>query len=188
MGILTCYMTAFLPAIWMPTWLRESPDARYPSEALVKSQKLAGSRSMARSVDFTFRHPESLPSWFFVALTCMRGVFEPLDPTGFQTLLLQYRTYSLRTLRESISEIPAESPPPVTVILQILRIFGAECMINEYLAAKAHAVVIPWIEKVQLEPRVFSGLMGAMMVSRCRSVYIKVTKASTTVQRHRDSM
>lgn len=97
----------------------------------------------------------------------MREVFEPLDPEGFQTLLLQYRGYSLRILREAISKMPRDGrPPPATVVLQILRIFGAECMTNEYLAAKAHAVMIPWIEKVQLEPRIFSALVGALMV-RC---------------------
>ena len=162
--VLKLYQNTYLPALYIPTWLRDSSDGSLPSEALVKNGSLAGSKTCERAIELGFRYPECVPSWFFLMLTTMREVLLGVDAAQFQMLMLQYRTRSLQILRKTIAEKQQGGKPTVPMILQILWLFGAECMINESMAAEAHAVVVPWIDQIQLDPEVSIASMVTAMV------------------------
>lgn len=152
--------------MYIPSWLRESPDADLPSSTLIRNEELAGSRAMTRAKNYGFANPEALPAWITANTFVLVKLLPPEDRPAFRLLLLQYRARSIRDLRDAINEkIRTNSRPSVSLILQILYLFRGECMMNEREAAQAHALVMPWIDQAGVESSMAGHLMVVAMFS-----------------------
>jgi hypothetical protein len=143
---------AWLPAIYCPNSLRQSPDADLPSLALVQVRGLPGSYGAFRHIQHAFEYPEALPAWFSCRISTAIDFLPPADRPRFELLQLQYRARGLQTLRKAIDEMHRTgSPPTISLILQILYLFEGDCVGYQAIAAQAHAVVLPWIEQASMD-------------------------------------
>jgi hypothetical protein len=112
-----------------------------------------------------FSFPEALPAWIF-NLYHMRHVLNSKDRREFEVLALQSRTRGVQALRKAIADrMDRSAPASIGLLLQIQWLFGGECMLNEPVGAKAHAIVIPLLEQTHLDPEISAHIMINAMVS-----------------------
>ena len=148
MDVIAFARDAYLPSQYIPTWLRQDPDAKLPCSKLVRSRALSGSVGVLRSLDYGFAYPETIPAWLTSFLPYMISLMAEACKPRYEILLLQFRTRSLKELRSAVeAQRRGENTLPTgSLILQILYLFRSDCTRSELVAAQAHAVILPWIE------------------------------------------
>lgn len=143
---------AYIPCIYIPTWLRQSPDADLPLAALVKSRALAGSCGVLRDNQMWHDNPEIQPAWLAGNLSGLMDVLSFEEKPRMYEIMLQCRQRGLQILRQSIYEqAKLKSAPKVTLLWQIMLLYREGLIREESQGVEAYSVVLQYVEKAYVD-------------------------------------
>jgi hypothetical protein len=142
---------AYLPSVYIPNFIREDPEADPPSQKLIATKALAGSLGVWRDLALGFSSPEVFEAWICTHASALSESLTGQEALRFEKLALQYRMRSIRSLRRAIGlKQETRAAPTLSLILQIMYLFRAECIHDGRIGAQVHAVVLPWIEEANM--------------------------------------
>ena len=121
---------------------------------------------VSRNMHHGFAYPETIFAWITSLLPYMIDMLPRATQPCYELLLLRFRTRSLHVLRKAIESHcnTNYSSPTVPLILQILYLFRSDCTRQQLVAAQAHAVVLPWIERATgIDPSMSTHLLITAM-------------------------
>jgi hypothetical protein len=153
----------YLPAIYMPTSLRQSPDGEVASLQVAKRQGVISSGACERIITLASSYNEVLPAWILMNVCPMQDFFPPASSRQFELFILQCRQASLKTIRRAIEQtVILGKPPSIEVVLGMQWLFSAESMLGNPDGAQPHAEFLTWLEDVHVDQ---SLLMQVLMTS-----------------------
>ncbi len=137
---------AYLPSVYIPNFIREDPEADPPSQKLIATKALGGSLGVWRDMALGFSSTEVFEAWICTHASALAASLTGEESLKFEKLALQYRARSIRNLRRAIQvKQQTRAAPTLSLILQIMYLFRAECIHDGRVGAQVHAVVLPCI-------------------------------------------
>lgn len=143
---------AYIPCIYIPNWMRQSPDADTPLSTLVRSRALAGSCGVLRDEQMWCDYPEIQPAWLAGNLSDMIDVFPCEDKPRLYEIMLQFRQRGIQILRQAIfDQTKSKSVPKVSLLWQIMLLYREGLLREQSQGAEAYDVVLQFVEKAYVD-------------------------------------
>lgn len=166
---------AYTPCIYIPAWLRQSPDAQVPPPALIKSRALAGSCGVLRDLQNCVDFPEVQPAWMASNLSAVMSIVPPEDKPHLHGVMLQCRQRSVQLLRQAIRrQTMSDSAPAISVLLQIMLLFREGYIKEHPQGLEAYDVVSQYVKKANVDMSTAFNVLGIAMYndaeSACKSL------------------
>lgn len=143
---------AYTTCIYIPTWLRQNPDADLPLTDLVKARGLAGSCGVLRDWQNCLDYPELQPAWMAGNLSSIMDILPPEDKPHLYGIMLQCRQLGVQQLRQEILEqAKSNSAPRISLLLQIMFLFREGYIRERSQGVEAYGIILQYVERAHVD-------------------------------------